>query len=48
MDLDGPLHVRVDVHLKCAGKSEKKEKCKVKTLKEYETAIYKPKITDIT
>jgi len=30
MDLDDPHHARVDVHLKYAGKSEKREKYKVK------------------
>jgi hypothetical protein len=41
MDLDDPHHVRVDVHVKCAGKIEMREKCEVKTLDESETAIYK-------
>jgi hypothetical protein len=34
-------HVPVDVHLKYAGKIEKREKYKVKILDESETVIYK-------
>jgi len=39
MDLDDPHHVQVHVHLKYAGKSEKGEKYKVKTLNESQTVI---------
>ena len=39
-DLDYAHNVGVDVHLKYAGKSEKREVYKVKTLNETEAIIY--------
>ena len=40
MDLDDPHHVRGDVHIKYAGKSERREKYKVKKLYDSQTVIY--------
>jgi len=48
MDLDDPHHVRVDNHLNYAGKSEKGEKYKVKTLDVRNSNLQMKRIIDIT
>jgi hypothetical protein len=48
MDLDDPHHIRLDVHLKYAGKSAKREKYKVKNWNESNSNLQLIQFKDIT